>query len=316
MINLKKSAAYEDYWHFAALRHERFELSLNRNDLPNTPILSEYKFTNCYRVLDRASQFLVRNIVANKNYSAPDIFFRTVLFKIFNKIETWQELERKTGDISIQNFQNDEYVSILSEMKTRQLKIYSGAYIMPSGKKEWGSSAKHENNIRMIRHMINIGMHEKIWTHSNLADIYRSFLSIPSIGKFLAFQYAIDIAYNEESPASEDQFVIAGPGAVRGIRKCFPTASELDFTKIIEYMASNQHEEFARLGLTFRGLKNRPLQLIDCQNLFCEVDKYLRVKRPELDNRSTRIKQKYIPNLHTIDYCLPKKWNSALPQED
>lgn len=313
MTKLTKSVAYEDYWHFAALRQERFEFLLNRKTPPTIPILSEYKFTNCYRVLDRASQFLVKNIVSDNRYSAPDIFFRTIVFKIFNKIETWGALEEKTGEISIHNFCDKDYINILSEMRENQLKIYSAAYIMPSGKKEWGSSTKHENNIRMIKHMISIGMHEKIWTLRNLKEIYLNFLSIPSIGKFLAFQYAIDIAYNEESQASEDQFVVAGPGAIRGIKKCFPTASESDFTKIIEHMVSVQHEEFARLGLRFSGLANRPLQLIDCQNLFCEVDKYLRVKRPEMDNKTTRIKQKYLPNPQTIDYCLPKKWNSSLP---
>ena len=309
---LTKSTAYDDYWFFAASRHQRFLDSQHFTRANTDPILDEYKFTNCYRVLDRTSQFLVKNISSNNIYDAPNIFFRTLIFKLFNKIETWQSLESRLGDITLENFREDEYISILSEMKAHKLKIYSAAYIMPSGKNEWGSSIKHENNLRMIRSLIDEGMHENIWRSSNLEDIYKDFLKIRSIGKFLAFQYAIDIAYSDHSMATEDQFVVAGPGAARGIKKCFPHATETDFTRIIEYMAFNQDEEFSRLGLTFNGIKNRPLQLIDCQNLFCEVDKYLRVKRPELDPRAKRIKQRYAPHHQPIQYCLPAKWNAHL----
>src|SRR5665213_109406 len=42
------------------------------------------------------------------------------------------------------------------------------------------------------------------------------------------------------------------------------------------------HYQFSRLGLKFRSLFGRPLQLIDCQNLFCEVDKYARYAHPEV----------------------------------
>ena len=45
-------------------------------------------------------------------------------------------------------------------------------------------------------------------------------------------------------------------------------------------MAENQEDEFARRGIEFQTLWGRPLQLIDCQNLFCEVDKYARVYHP------------------------------------
>lgn len=309
---LAKSTAYDDYWFFAALRHQRFVNSQYSSKVMADPILDEYKFTNCYRVLDRTSQFLVKNISSNNNYDAPNIFFRTLIFKLFNKIETWQLLESRVGDITLDNFRADEYISILSEMKAQKLKIYSAAYIMPSGKNEWGSPIKHENNLRMIQSLIDEGMHENIWSSLNLEDTYKDFLKIRSIGKFLAFQYAIDIAYSDHSLATEDQFVVAGPGAARGIRKCFPNAAEADFNKIIEYMALNQNEEFSRLGLEFNGIKNRPLQLIDCQNLFCEVDKYLRVKKPELDTRAKRIKQRYTPHYQPIQYCLPSKWNAHL----
>ncbi len=75
-------------------------------------------------------------------------------------------------------------------------------------------------------------------------------------------------------------------------------------------MADRQEIEFERLGLEFRGLWGRRLQLIDCQNLFCEVGKYARVSHPGTPGRwgRTRIKQRFRPNPERIDYWYPPKW--------
>jgi hypothetical protein len=82
-------------------------------------------------------------------------------------------------------------------------------------------------------------------------------------------------------------------------------------------MADRQEREFERLGLTFRSLFGRPLQLIDCQNLFCEVDKYSRVFHPDIEGRSgrTRIKQRFAPKAAPIQYWYPPKWgiNESIP---
>jgi hypothetical protein len=75
-------------------------------------------------------------------------------------------------------------------------------------------------------------------------------------------------------------------------------------------MADYQEEHFARLGLQFNGLRGRSLQLIDCQNLFCEVDKYARVAHPDIQGISgrTRIKQSFRPVAEPIPAWFPPKW--------
>ncbi len=54
---------------------------------------------------------------------------------------------------------------------------------------------------------------------------------------------------------------------------------------IIRYMYEHQDEKFKRLGLDFKKIGNRPLQLIDCQNIFCELDKYCRQALPDLKSK-------------------------------
>jgi hypothetical protein len=75
-------------------------------------------------------------------------------------------------------------------------------------------------------------------------------------------------------------------------------------------MTDIQDEQFARLGLEFRSLWGRRLQLVDCQNLFCEVGKYARCVHPEVTGTSgcTRIKQRFRANLEPLSCWYPPKW--------
>lgn len=307
VLNLTKSHAYDDYWYFAHARQSAFisRLAVERTE---DNILAKYKFTNCYRVLDRTTQYLIKNVIYNAHHTPENTFFRIILFKLFNKIETWEYLLRRLGDITIDDFSPVKYGLLLDELKHKKSKIYSAAYIMPSGKAEYGHMSKHMNNLAMIRIIIQRELHKSIWDEQHLSGIYHKLLDIPSIGKFLAYQYSIDIAYSHHSEADESQFVIAGPGAERGIKKIHPQANNKNYESIIKHTTEIQEREFERLGLHFKYLPNRKLQLIDCQNLFCELDKYLRVKRPELGKTGSRIKQKYKPNHNTINYTFPPKW--------
>lgn len=121
----------------------------------------------------------------------------------------------------------------------------------------------------------------------------------------------IDINYSSIVNFSESEFVVPGPGAKGGISKCFLQTSGLSNVEIIKFMTDNQEKEFEKLGLSFKNLWGRQLQLIDCQNLFCEVDKYARVKHPDIKGNSDRlrIKQVFKSNVKPIDFWFPPKWD-------
>mgnify|MGYP005647369217 CR=1 FL=1 len=127
-----------------------------------------------------------------------------------------------------------------------------------------------------------------------------------------------DSNYSELTNFSEMDFVVPGPGAKDGICKCFKSLGGLNEVEIIRLMADRQEEEFNNIGLDFKTLWGRPLQLIDCQNLFCEVDKYARIAHPEVEGVTKRkqIKQKFRPNNEPVHYWYPPKWkiNDKIPK--
>jgi hypothetical protein len=313
-IEPKMSIAYDTYWRFAAERQNIFFKRFNSENYPwtNDGILSQHKFTNVYRATDRVSQYLIKNVIYKGSQEPEELFFRIILFKIFNRVSTWEFLENTIGGITIKNYSFKKYNQILSEMLDNKISIYSGAYIMASGRSKFGYERKHQNHLKLIELMLKERAWEKIQYSANMSEVYSVFHSYATIGDFLAYQYAIDINYSTLTNFSEMDFVKAGPGAKDGIAKCFSDFGDYSFEDIIKLMADRQDIEFERLCLRFKNLWGRKLQLIDCQNIFCEVDKYSRVAHPELSSYSnrTRIKQKFCKvEKDSIEFYFPPKWN-------
>jgi hypothetical protein len=308
----QKSSIYDTYWIFAVKRYEVFKKRLDNPCGPWTDdtILRDYRFTNIFRASDRVSQYLI-NLQYVENLNIKDLFFKTILFKIFNKIETYNRLERDIEYITATNFSIDTYDHLLQTYMHDQKTIYSAAYIMPSAGNVFGYKYKHTNHLALIKKMLEDDLPDKIANCESLEEVYSLLLSYPSIGSFLAFQFAIDLNYSSIINFSEMDFVVAGPGAKNGILKCFSSLGDYSFEDVIKLMTDQQEQECHRLGLTPPSLWGRRLQLIDCQNLFCEVDKYLRVSNPEFNflTGKTRIKQKYPFAKPCFSLFFPPKWN-------
>lgn len=310
----KVSEVYESYWRFAAERQKVFFQRARGEARPWTqnPVLATYKFTNAYRASDRVSQYLIRHVIYRDDLpkSSREVFFRILLFKFFNKIETWEMLEHALGPITFEAYRFERYDELLSRAMRAGHRIYSAAYIMPPGRSAFGRPAKHQNHLLLLERMMADELPARIAQAQTMQEGFEKLRAYPTIGDFLAYQFVTDINYSEITEFSEMDFVAPGPGARDGLRKCFADPGGLNEPELIRLMADLQEQEFERLGLNFRSLWGRRLQLIDCQNLFCEVDKYARVAHPQVAGRTgrTRIKQKFEPMHEPIELFYPPKW--------
>lgn len=315
--DLDKTVAYDSYWKFAAERQAVYHRRFSNPHGPWTedPILRSYRFTNSFRVADKVSQYLVREVQyrSDRSQAPSELFFRTLLFKIFNRIETWELLERTLGRLSWQSADFNAISATLDEAMRRGTSIYSAAYIMPSP--NFGQPRKHSNHLVLLQKMMEDGLPAKMERAESLSSVYEMLRPWPGLGNFLAFQYAIDLNYSSLLSFEEASFVIAGPGALDGISKCFVNSEGHTAEAIIYMMVDAQEREFARLGIDFPGLFGRRLQPIDCQNLFCEISKYSRVAHPEIAGRSgrTKIKQGYSGAGHLERPFFPPRWGLDVP---
>ncbi len=282
------------------------------------PILANFRFTNAYRASDRVSQYLIREIQYHPDRSSrpSEVFFRTILFKLFNRIDTWEELERCLGPLVWDRLDLNVVAKTLNRMMDRGTKLYSAAYIMPSP--PLGHKRKHANHLALLARMMEDRLPDRICQAPTLQDIYELLLSYPGIGPFLAFQYAIDLNYAAFLTHAESDFVVAGPGAADGIAKCFTNTGGRRAEDVIHWVCDRQEEAFRSAGIKFQDLFGRRLQPIDCQNLFCEISKYARVAHPEIRGVTgrTRIKQLYRQAAEPPQTpVFPPRWGLRVPNE-
>lgn len=308
----KPSPVFDTYWRFAAERQAIFHRRTAGASFPWTddPILTVHKFTNAYRAADRVSQYLIRHVIYSGTFDWRSTVIRILLFKIFNKISTWELIESQAGIITAANFNVARLDRILSRALEGGASIYSGAYIMPSGSAAVRRSRKHEMHLNLLATIADGELHSHLLKARSMETAYRALLALPTFGPFLALQFLIDLNYSEFLGFSEMDFVVPGPGARDGIRKCFVDLGDYSETDTIRWVTERQTEEFRSRNLDFKSLWGRPLQLIDCQNLFCEADKYARVAHPEVKGFSgrTRIKQRFSPQSRPLVPWFPPKW--------
>ena len=165
--------------------------------------------------------------------------------------------------------------------------------------------------------MMKDGVPRKIADMRRMQDAFLLLRSFPMIGDFLAFKLVTDLNYSTLMNFDEMEYVVAGPGAKDGLRKCFPNLDLRESPELIRLVTDTQEEHFERLGISFNSLWGRRLQLIDCQNLFCEVGKYSRLAHPDIKGTSgrTRIKQHFVPVPSPLKLFYPPKWktNDRIP---
>ncbi|MEM6997667.1 MAG: nucleotide kinase domain-containing protein [Patescibacteria group bacterium] len=318
MINydgvVPRDDVFELYWHFASERHQAYLRRLEGESQPWTDdsVLQQYKFCNVYRVLDRVTQFLLTDVLyADDVPNEPRAqLFRALVFRFFSKPETWIYLENSVGQITDSAFDKQTFVAALDDLKSSGQSIYTGAFILCANN-AFDAASKHANHAELFSRIASgeYDTLDRILSAESLQQVYEALLELPLIGKFMAYQIAIDMNYSAAIDFPEDSFVVAGPGAERGIAKCFESKGSKSTAELIQWIQHNQEELAHSYGYEAPTLFGRRLQSIDCQGLFCETDKYARVVRPDIKSARKRMKSTFKPRSKVDQPFLPPKWN-------
>lgn len=317
-----RSNIYDLYWYFASERQRIFERRVAGSFEPWTDdaTLRAFKFCNVFRAADRVSQYLISEVAYHDTACSPeDLLFQIVAFRLFSRIETWNTIRRVLGRTpSLCELDNGAFTDAVVYAKEANGGLYTGAFIL-CATDAYGYSSKHLNHIELLRHMfLRNQLGRKLIAAESLKEIYETLHQFPLLGDFMSYQIAIDLNYSNLINFSENSFTQPGPGALRGIKKVFNDLGDYTPSEVILWMVERQEEEFARLGLPFRGLWGRRLHAIDCQGLFCETDKYCREAAPELTSARKRIKARFTASEGALRLFFPPKWgiNHALPKDE
>jgi alpha-glutamyl/putrescinyl thymine pyrophosphorylase clade 1 len=188
---------FATYWRFAKVRQDAFfaRFSILGSSVEDS-VIKRHRFTNVYRGADRVSQYLIRHVLYDQAWSPTDLVFRLLMFKFFNKIETWEALEQTVGTITWDNYHFETYSRCLDRTMVVGQRVYSAAYIMPSGATAFGYKRKHQNHLKVIETMITAGLPERLMSSKSFQAVFQLLCSFPTIGPFIGYQFAIDLNYS------------------------------------------------------------------------------------------------------------------------
>lgn len=278
---------YEDimkmFWYYIAERHSIYKKKeIERLPPPWTEdrILRDYKFTNVRRELDRGTRFVLDFIFPQieNNY---ELIFNIIIYRLFNKIETikytgiakrgkWNKFDfekkvREAGEFN-KVFTSAFVVSGYSMFKDPCMdKISRVCTILM-----WLDNTLHNTN------MVNI-----ISETENMGVAYDQLINIMGIGPFLAYQIGVDLSYHPDIGFGEDDFVVMGPGARRGIDWLFENVADRDgknYEETCFWLRDNQEDFWQDYNIDYKNIfndtDNTYLTVMSIENCLCEFQKY------------------------------------------
>ena len=279
------------YLDFVAERHRVFEHRQAGDPQPWTtdPVLRGHKFTNTFRILDYGSQFLLSMLT--EDLDPRETLARCFLYRHTGRVEPWEFYEVKHGRYPLiedfplaletwKEYRGGVHESVRADtgrvMMINERPVFTGAYLVfPQ------SQIKGTDKLDAI-----VDLAARLFTPGGPQDVVPAFLHAetqlarfqalrrnPGVGDFMAMQILTDMSYSRWSADRENEFVVAGPGAVKGARTLFPNRKALE---VIRWAQREIHDYPGEPTLTLPNGHTRTPSLMDVQNTLCEWSKYVR----------------------------------------
>jgi hypothetical protein len=255
-------------------------------------ILDEGKFTNIYRMLDRVSRYVTREILKRfkpwKRKRAAQLVFEVIAFRLFNWPPTFELLEPLIRG----EWDEDKAKRILHKAQARGDKIFTGAWVVTNN----GCTSPKIDIIceaitvaRRVAPLLVAGIRKKRTMREATRLIEEH---VPCCGPFIAYEMACDLRWTPLLCKARDIYTWAnaGPGAQKGIHwlkfgdDARPCDTWVDYgTEMARLLQESKKPDRLRDYMP-------PLEARDIEHSLCEWQKYLRVKY-----KGGRLKSKYTP---------------------
>lgn len=302
-----RKAALDKFWYWINERHSIYLKKQKEQAKPDNPstwpwtkdkILRTYKFTNCFRQLDRVTvewEKRYANILGSgkqrRRVSDGDVLFYLCMFRLFNWPPTYDTLYygmRMKWDRRVAKV-------LLDNMKKEKKQIFTGAYIVTSGGRK---VPKHHVYIEVLDQIFKDrnALAKRIMKKRSMRYACKLLGKYNTIGPFVAYEIACDLRFTRilYDALDVNTWANPGPGAKRGIHRLITGSADWTTGKKPDYVACmNWLWKHRRIRAHVRKCK-WPFELREIEHSLCEFDKYMRVKNGEGRPRS---KYEYTPQL-------------------
>lgn len=256
----------DTYLEFVEERHRVWELRQLGAPQPWTtdPTLATRKFTNVFRVLDPGSQFVFE--LALEDDDPADVLARLFLYRYTNEPMTWRHVRDADGFYPGLDEMDELLVAEWQRYRDAGNRVFSGAYVILPQPNRQGD--KIEQAVQLTTRWMDNHGEDFLAARSQVAryDILRREYGV---GPFMAMQILTDWGYTPQCGEDrEDEFVVAGPGAIKGAK-----ALGLGLNPLATI---HRCHALIQLGDDVPTVGGRTPSLMDVQNTLCEFSKYVR----------------------------------------
>ena len=269
------------YLDFVVARHQVWERRQIGAPAPwsDDPVLSRRKFTNVFRVLDAGTQFLLKELIYD-DYLYPEAWqehaFRCVLYRYTNLPEPWEYFYRETYEYpTIGDLYDGTLDEVWGAYRATGRPMFSSAY-------RFGYIPPGSNRLDVVLGGMRRYFGTALTALDNLGATPAARLdalqtTLPRCKGFIAMQMLTDLGYTPRFAASENEVVVAGPGAAQGLQIVFPGLPEARYPEALRRVAEEWLPTYPgspQLALPDGSFRHP--SLMDVQNTFCEFFKYHR----------------------------------------
>jgi hypothetical protein len=276
------------FWKMIEERHliyKRKEIEQLPPPWTEDPIFLEYKFTNIFRFLDRGTRIVTEHILQQSKHSNESIIFNVILYRLFNKIETFMH----HGMYHIGKYTKKRLEASLRVLEGKSNgSVFTNAFIVSgySNSMFGDPSLDKISRLALIMEWMIPNIKEAtptIMSTEDMEEAYDLIIAIKGLGPFLAYQIVVDLSYWEKTNFDDKHFTVAGPGCKRGIDTMI--ADELkgrEYEEAIFWLRDHQFSFYEDYNIDHVKLfDDQPfpvLSVMELENSLCEFQKYWKAK--------------------------------------
>lgn len=272
---------YEPCWYWIREREAiRVRKEEDCVDPPWTddPILAKYRFCNVRREDDRVTRWIADNI--REPYAEHEhLWLMCCAARQINWPGALEELIGSDGWYGTCSFSPENMARVLNERAARGDKVFTGAYIITAPSTKGNKKTDHValNTLGALwrdRECIGRLMREP---GVSLRRVHSKLMEYNGWGPFMAYQAVIDMIHTPilfDAPDRET-WAAAGPGTIRGLNRTRGRALDASLS---------QDRALAEIRETWKVVREATdveMEFSDVTGLYCEVDKFLRVRNGE-----------------------------------
>ena len=277
----------------------RYVIHLRKDVLKKDPpwttdqVLRDFRFTNIRREHDKESKWVIEHITSNPELSYEDKLLNVILFRLYNKHETAELISMPFKFSETPDWNPEWYRSLFEAALVEDPKrvFFTAAFhtvgMKNTLKRVTGESYAPMRILKFIKILINEGLVDDIKACTNQQEVYQTLTDYNGIGRFLAYQFYVDMTYIAEFPFSENEFTVAGPGCVMGLNYLFEDRDDMSYEECLFWLRDNLDRLFVEeLGKDWDAKRvfwdlpeeDRCFNVMSLENCFCELSKYIRAK--------------------------------------